>query len=136
MAKFLKSKKIILIAILSSWVIGGSLMIVFGQAAADKAEKDKNVEKKTVQMLRKVMRGHVGGKNNFGVALVYEQDATSSSELWLPFDKKLGLNGYGNLSDLEEGDEVVIDYDVADDGSASVAKNVSLIQKKVHTSEE
>lgn len=88
---------------------------------------------------RKTMLGKIGAKNFNGVAVVYKENAAkqSSSEMWMPFEDGVYLDGYANIENISEGDQVRITYDedAAVKGSL-VLRGISLVQKVQEAPEE
>lgn len=80
--------------------------------------------------LLKSLDGYVGGKSNYGMAVVYEEsEFEGSKELWVNFNNKMKFKGFKKLSELEFEDEVRVIFKESKEGKR-LLREIQLLKKK------
>lgn len=78
----------------------------------------------------KSLDGTVGGKSNYGMAVVFEEsELQGSQELWVNFNNKMKLKGFKKLSELEYEDKVRVIFKETKEGKR-LMREIQLLQKK------
>ena len=58
----------------------------------------------------KLLQGTISAISNHGVAVEHSRTETGASELYLPFDSKLKLQGISSIGEIHSGDTVLVEY--------------------------
>ena len=80
---------------------------------------------------RKNMKGSVGSLNKQGMALVYKTDEAThaENEMWLPFDPGVRLSGYSALTDIQENDQVVVNYEEDSAKTKRIMREINFVSR-------
>ena len=61
-------------------------------------------------VVTKVIQGTVSAINRQGIAVEYDRADTGGLEMYLPFDQKVQVRGAKDVTDIHDGDAVIVEY--------------------------